>query len=309
MDIPVIGAGSVGRRHHENLCRLGVRSDLLSWRGFDAAAFRARRADAVVIATATPIRLQLVHLCRELGLPFYIEKPLAPDVVTVDRILGAAGPLAPRSMVGFMMRYHPAFRALAQRDLSSVYDASFGIGHDVRHWRSNWSFAASYAAQPQGGGVLFDLCHELDMACTLLPGLGVQEVTSLGHAAFAGVDFATRIALAGPGQLGAVAMDYLSPVSFRRIVLRGTGLVADFDLIAGRYLLQDGQGVQDLSFPFERNEMFLAAMRDFLHLVAGRPVSDVEHLPRLDLAAGTCRTIARAWGARRFTGQIEGDYT
>ena len=54
MDIPVIGAGSVGRRHHENLCRLGVRSDLLSWRGFDAAAFRARRADAVVIATATP---------------------------------------------------------------------------------------------------------------------------------------------------------------------------------------------------------------------------------------------------------------
>jgi predicted dehydrogenase len=309
MDIPVIGAGSVGRRHHENLCRLGVRSDLLSWRGFDAVAFRARRADAVVIATATPIRLQLVHLCRELGLPFYIEKPLAADVVTVDRILGAAGPLAPRSMVGFMMRYHPAFRALAQRDLSSVYDASFGIGHDVRHWRSNWSFAASYAAQPQGGGVLLDLCHEMDMACTLLPGLGVQEVTSLGHAAFAGVDFATRIALAGPGQLGAVAMDYLSPVSFRRIVLRGTGLVADFDLIAGRYLLQDGQGVQDLSFPFERNEMFLAAMRDFLHLVAGRPVSDVEHLPRLDLAAGTCRTIARAWGARRFTGQIEGDYT
>ena len=309
MDIPVIGAGSVGRRHHENLCRLGVRSDLLSWRGFDAAAFRARRADAVVIATATPVRLQLVHLCRELGLPFYIEKPLAADVVTVDRILGAAGPLAPRSMVGFMMRYHPAFRALAQRDLASVYDASFGIGHDVRHWRSNWSFAASYAAQPQGGGVLLDLCHELDMACTLLPGLGVQEVTSLGHAAFAGVDFATRIALAGPGQLGAVAMDYLSPVSFRRIVLRGTGLVADFDLIAGRYLLQDGQGVQDLSFPFERNEMFLAAMRDFLHLVAGRPVSDVEHLPRLDLAAGTCRTIARAWGARRFTGQIEGDYT
>ena len=308
MDIPVIGAGSVGRRHHENLCRLGVRSDLLSWRGFDAAAFRARRADAVVIATATPIRLQLVHLCRELGLPFYIEKPLAADVVTVDRILGAAGPLAPRSMVGFMMRYHPAFRALAQRDLSSVYDASFGIGHDVRHWRSNWSFAASYAAQPQGGGVLLDLCHELDMACTLFPGLGVQEVTSLGHAAFPGVDFATRIALAGPGQLGAVAMDYLSPVSFRRIVLRGTGLVADFDLIAGRYLLQDGQGVQDLSFPFERNEMFLAAMRDFLHLVAGRPVSDVEHLPRLDLAAGTCRTIARAWGARRFTGQIEGDY-
>lgn len=308
MHIPVIGAGSIGRRHHENLITLGVRSDLLPWRGFDAAAFRARKADAVVIATATPIRLELVQLCRDLDLPFYIEKPLAHDSATVERILAVAGPLAQRSMVGFMMRYHPAFRALAQRDLSSVYDASFGIGHDVRQWRKNWSFAGSYAAQPQGGGVLLDLCHELDMACTLLPGLGVTGVTSLGHAAFPGVDFATRIALAGAGALGTVAMDYLSPVSFRRITLRGTGIVAEFDLIAGRYTVQDGQGAQELSLPFERNEMFLAAMRDFLHLVAGRPVSDVEHLPRLDLAADTCRTIAGAWGARRFTGQIEGAY-
>lgn len=308
MYIPVIGAGSIGRRHHENLSSLGVRSDLLPWRGFDWAAFRARKADAVVIATATPVRLDLVHLCRDLDVPFYIEKPLAHETATVERILQAAGPLAQRSMVGFMMRYHPAFRTLAQSDVSTVYDAAFGIGHDVRHWRKDWSFAESYAAQPQGGGVLLDLCHELDMACTLLPGIRINDVTSLGHAAFPGVDFATRIALAGVGQLGTVAMDYLSPVSFRRIVLRGTALVADFDLIAGRYTLQDGQGVQDLSMPFDRNQMFLAAMRDFLHLVAGRPVSDVEHLPRLDLAADSCRTIANAWGARRFIGQIKGDY-
>jgi predicted dehydrogenase len=152
MYIPVIGAGSIGRRHHENLRALGVHSDLLPWRGFDAAAFRQRPADAVVIATATQVRLELVDLCRDLGLPFYVEKPLAHDPVTLERILEAAAPLAQRSMVGFMMRYHPAFRYLAQSDLSSVYDASFAIGHDVRQWRKNWSFAASYAARPDGGG-------------------------------------------------------------------------------------------------------------------------------------------------------------
>jgi predicted dehydrogenase len=308
MYIPVIGAGSIGRRHHENLCALGVHSDLLPWRGFDAAAFRQRPADAVVIATATQVRLELVDLCRDLGLPFYVEKPLAHDPVTLERILEAAAPLAQRSMVGFMMRYHPAFRYLAQSDLSSVYDASFAIGHDVRQWRKNWSFAASYAARPDGGGVLLDLCHELDMACTLFPDLAVNTVTSLGHGAFPGVDFATRVALAGDGRLGSVAMDYLSPVSFRRIVLRATALVADFDLAAGCCRLDTGQGPRDPGFPFERNQMFLAAMRDFLHLVAGRPVSDIEHLPRLDLAAGSCRTIARAWGARQFTGQVGGEF-
>jgi predicted dehydrogenase len=309
MFVPVIGAGSIGCRHHGNLQALGVRTALLPWRGFDADAFRRLGADGAVIATATQVRLDLVRLCTELQIPFYIEKPLAHDVAMVEAILAAAGGgLARRSIVGFMMRYHPAVRLLAETDLSGVYDASFGIGHDVRQWRKGWRFASSYAALPDGGGVLLDLCHELDMALVLLPGAQVAQVDSLGHAAFPGVDFATRIGMTGAGLIGSVAMDYLSPVSFRRIVLRGTGLVADFDLIAGRYRLDEGRGRRDIDLPFERNDMFLAAMRDFLHLVAGRETSGWALLPRLDLVAGNCRAIAAAWAARRFVGQVTGDY-
>lgn len=309
MFVPVIGAGSIGQRHHGNLEALGVRTVLLPWRAFDADAFRRLGADAMVIATATQVRLDLVRLCAELGIPFYVEKPLSHDPATVEAILNAAGALAQRSMVGFMMRYHPAVRLLAETDLGSVYDASFGIGHDVRLWRRNWSFAASYASRPDGGGVLLDLCHELDMALTLLPHARVTGVASLGHARFPNVDFATRIALSGDRMMGSVAMDYLSPISFRRIALRGADVVVDFDLIAGRYWIGSGQGGRHVELPFERNDMFLAAMRDFLHLVAGRsPVAGPALLPRLDLAASTCRAIAAAWSARQFGGQIEGEY-
>ncbi len=308
MFIPVIGAGSIGRRHHENLQKLGMRTALLPWREFDATAFRTLGADGVVIATATQVRLELVQLCADLGLPFYVEKPLSHDPDVVEAILAASGQVARRSVVGFMMRYHPAVRVLAECDLSSVYDASFAIGHDVRQWRRDWSFAASYAARPEGGGVLLDLCHEVDLALLLLPDATVGPVDSLGHAAFPGVDFATRLRLAGPRLIGSVAMDYLSPVSFRRITLRGTDLVADFDLIAGRYRLEQRQVARNIDLPFERNDMFLAAMRDFLHLVAGRATSDAALLPRLDLVARNCRAIAAAWSARRFTGQVTGDF-
>jgi predicted dehydrogenase len=309
MFIPVIGAGSIGQRHYANLQALGVKTVLLPWRDLDTVAFRRLGADAAVIATATPVRMDPVRLCTELNIPFYIEKPLAHDAATVEAILDLAGPLAERSMVGFMMRYHPAVHPLANLDLASIYDASFGIGHDVRQWRRNWSFARSYAARPEGGGVLLDLCHELDMALTLLPGCKVADVSSLGHAQFPGVDFASRIALARDRMIGSVAMDYLSPISYRRIVLRGTDCVADFDLIAGRYRIDAGQGAQNVELPFERNDMFLAALRDFLHLVAGRkPETDPGLLPRLDLAADNCRVIADAWSSRRFVGQIEGDY-
>jgi predicted dehydrogenase len=308
MRIAVIGAGSIGQRHAGNLASLGHEAQLMPWRGFTATALRAFRPRAAVIATATPVRLEIVALCADLGLPVYVEKPLAYDSTALADLMAAAAPVADRSMAGFMMRWHPAFRALARLDLSQVYDAGFGIGHDVRLWRKNWSFAASYAAQAQGGGVLLDLCHEIDMALTLLPQTKVGAVQSLGHRAFPGVDFASRIALEGPGLIGTVAMDYLSPVSFRRICLRGRDIVADFDLIAGRYTLDRGQGSEGLDLPFERNQMFLAAMSDFLHLVAGEAVSDVEHLPRLDRVAASSAGIARAWEARAFTGEVTGDY-
>jgi predicted dehydrogenase len=306
MFIPVIGAGAIGQRHHANLQALGIATALLPWRAFREGQLDG--ADAAVIATATDVRLDLVRLCAGRDLPIYVEKPLSHDAAVVEAILAAAAPVADRSMVGFMMRYHPAVRALAALDLSAVYDAQFGIGHDVRLWRRDWSFAHSYAARAEGGGVLLDLCHEIDLALTLLPQTRLGDPESLGHTAFPGVDFASRIPLHAPGLIGSVAMDYLSPVSFRRIVLRAPDRVADFDLIAGRYTLADGQGTRDLDLPFERNAMFLAAMGDFLHLVRGTALADDPLMPRLDRMAGTCRAIAQAWGARRFTGQVGGEY-
>jgi predicted dehydrogenase len=308
MFVPVIGAGTIGRRHHENLLALGARSALIPWRGFDAAAFRALRADAAVIATATQVRLEPLELCAGLGLPVYIEKPLAADPAVLAAILRATAGIASRSVVGFMMRHHPAVRHLAGCDLSDIYDASFAIGHDVRQWRPGWRFAGSYAARPAGGGVLLDLCHEIDLALTLLPESRLTGVQSLGHADFPGVDFASRIGLEGPGLIGAVAMDYLSPVSHRRILLRGSTQVIDFDLIGGRYRIEDARGVHDLDLSIDRNGMFLAAMADFLHLVAGRTVADDRLLPRLDRIDGVAAAIAGAHAARVFTGAVTGDY-
>jgi predicted dehydrogenase len=221
---------------------------------------------------------------------------------------GPAAPVAARSMLGYMMRYHPAIRHLARMDLGDIYRARFEIGHDVRQWRQNWRFGESYAAEPQGGGVLLDLCHELDMALTLFPDLALCQVTSLGHARYPGGDFCDEIALAGRGLTATVAMDYLSPVFLRRLSLRGTRLTVEFDLQSGRSMIATDGAWEELSLPFERNRMFLDAMGDFLALVAGRPVSDVEHLPRLDLALPSARMIVEAYQARRFTGTIAGDY-
>lgn len=306
MRIAVIGAGSIGRRHHGNLTTLGAEAVLIPWRDYRGAA-QLRGIDGVVVATATQVRLPVIADATGVGLPFYVEKPLAYDPAELTEIERLAAPVAARSMLGYMMRYHPAFRFLARTDLSDIYRARFEIGHDVRQWRQNWRFADSYAAKRQGGGVLLDLCHELDMAATLFPGLALDRVKSLGHATYPGVDFSDEILLSGE-PLTTVTMDYLSPVFLRRLTLRGTRHTVEFDLHSGNYMVaEDGRWTQ-VPMPFERNEMFLGAMGDFLALVAGKPVSDVEHLPRFDLALPSARMIVEAYQARRFVGEVAGDY-
>lgn len=303
MKVLVIGTGSIGQRHAANLAALGATAETVSIRAMGLQGALARLAqgwDAAVIATETQIRLPLIETAAAKGIPIYIEKPLAPDPDTVSAIYRAAGPIMERSVVGFMMRYHPAFRHLAASDLSDAFRYGFEIGHDVTQWRQGWSFAKSYASRPDGGGVLLDLCHELDMAHCLFPGI-LSDVECLGHVSYPQIDVATQVARAGPVQ-GTVAMDYLAPVAIRRVEIAGTESRRALDFLTGRLL----DGAEERQFPIERNQMFLAILQDFLALAAGRAPSEVEHLPRLDLVRASSEEIAKAHAMRRFTGHLDG---
>jgi predicted dehydrogenase len=306
MRVLVIGSGSIGRRHHDNLQSLGASSRLVSWRegGLGGALAALDGAEAVVVATATNIRLPLIEAAAARGLPVYVEKPLAflPD--EVEAIAVVAAPVAERSMLGYMMRYHPAVRALTDSDLSDVFQFALTIGHDVTQWRANWRFSESYAARTEGGGVLLDLCHELDLAHCLFPGLEVTRVESLGHPAFPGVDFASRISLRHQGLVGDVSMDYLTPQLHRRATLRGHERMHDFDFARQVYQATDTAGPRDLNLPLERNAMFINAMRDFLALVEGRKTSGNPLMPRLDRCLPSARLVADAWSRRAFIGEI-----
>jgi predicted dehydrogenase len=303
----VVGAGSIGQRHATNLAALGARVELLPWRHFNADEL-TQRSDiaALVIATATPIRLELIQRCGERGWPFYAEKPLAWRGEQLQAIEAAAGPVAKRSMVGFMLRYHPAVRAVAELDLSDVYRFEAEIGHDVRQWRSNWRFSQSYAATAEGGGVLLDLSHELDLVSALLPDLAVQDVRCLGHAAFPGVDFATSVQLTtAGGAAGTVALDYLAPVSIRRLTLCSLRRRIEVNLLNGELRQFTPGGEECRIFPLERNELFLSAMAEFLQLAAGMSLATDPLRPVFTAMGGSSRLISTAWEQRQFSGTVK----
>jgi predicted dehydrogenase len=305
MRILVIGAGSIGTRHAGNLAALGCEVVHAGWRqGPDVAALLAG-CDGAVIATATDVRLPLVAACAAAGVPFYCEKPLAFRPGEIEEIARLAAPVAARSMVGFMMRYHAGVRRLAALDLRDAFRFAFQIGHDVTQWRANWRFADSYAARASGGGVLLDLCHEIDMAAGLFAGLALGAVSSVGHAAFPDVDFASHVALHCGAASGVVAMDYLCPRLVRRAQVDTPRLSAAMDFAAGRWRLATADGVADEDVAQDRNAMFLDAARDWLTLLRGGSVAP--WAPTFGATLPVNRLIAQAWAARQFTGTVEKD--
>ncbi len=299
MRVVVIGAGSIGRRHAANLATLGAEPVLVPWRdcGEQGLAHAVAGCDAAVIATATDIRLAPIAACAAAGVPFYCEKPLAFRRADLAAIARAAAPVAERSAVGFMMRFHAGFRRLADADLGGCYRFALTIGHDVTQWRADWRFSQSYAARAAGGGVLLDLCHEIDMAACLMPGLDLVAAESLGHARYPGVDIATLLTLrAADGAAGTVAMDYLAPELIRAArfdTLRGS---VTMDFAAGRF--------GDVPLAQDRNAMFLAAMAAFLDHAAGRAVAD-PLFPAFARVQESCALIAAAWETRRLRGHVE----
>lgn len=313
MQFFVIGQGAIGKRHAGNLAKLGQDVTILPWRGIDLPALFAQLSDlqsgaGVVVATKTDIRLPLIRELADTGAALYLEKPLAFRRADIEEIFSIPESVQKRSMVGFMMRYHPLVKYLIDNLDESMYRAEFEIAHDVTQWRENWVFKDSYAASNNGGGVLLDLCHEIDLCQLLLGPLNIERVASIGTTSFPKVDVATDILLSNNiGLICKVTMDYLAPFLRRRGVLLGENKEITYDFVDALVTIKNGDECERKSFNLDRNEMFIAAMKDFVHLAGGGEAEN-SLVPRLDKMYENCMVIAEAWESRHFLPPLEKDF-
>lgn len=182
----IIGQGSIGRRHSMVASELGYQVATVSRRDGlgDYAAIGAALSDfdptAVVVASATADHKPDWQALREAGYdgPVLMEKPLFAGY---DE---ARGLTDDGVWVGYNLRFNPALQrlhALLQTLDEPVVAAQFLVGQYLPDWRPGRDWRTSYsAAADQGGGVLRDLSHELDMALLLFGPW--ERLTALGGA-------------------------------------------------------------------------------------------------------------------------------
>ena len=133
--------------------------------------------DALVIAAATPVHAELLHMAADASVPTFCEKPIALDLGATDDVIRHVERVRLFVQIGFQRRFDAGYRAAREAYASGA----LGAVHVVR-------LATHDPAPPpeqyiaDSGGIWRDLAiHDFDIAAWVL-GRPVVEVFAAGQA-------------------------------------------------------------------------------------------------------------------------------
>jgi len=295
LTILVVGFGSIGRRHFQNLRSLG-RRDLAVLRSGRSTLPEADsldcpvvttmeaalelRPEAAVIATPTAVHLDAALPLAQAGCHLLIEKPLSHSMRGVALLRQSVEESGARVQIGFQYRFHPGLQYLKQQlEAGSIgrpiYARAFW-GEYLPDWHPWEDYRNSYSARRDlGGGVVLTLCHPLDYLRWLLG--ETQQISALvDHVSDLELDVEDLAEITlrfEQGCVGSVHLDYFQSPAVHGLEILGSAGSLRWEASCGAVSrARADTGQDELLFTpqeFERNDMFLAEMKHFLRVVAG----------------------------------------
>ena len=311
----VVGLGSIGVRHLENLRRLGC-GRLGAFRSRQRALHKAVDLDdvamhydfgealdggydLVVVANPTALHMEYARRAAEAGCSLYIDKPLSHTLEDTDDLLRVVNEKALVVTVGCQLRFHPNLMAVKGWLEAGLVGRPLGVQVDTGEYLPEWhpweDYREGYAAREDlGGGVALTLIHEIDLLYWLLGPL--QVVNAFGGRSGAleldVEDHLTATLLSREDVPVSLHMDYLQRPPCRRMKIVGSRGSIEWDYYTGlASVTVDGAVREESRVPesWDRNDLFLGIMSDFLDSVrAGRasrvPLEDGIETLRIALA-------------------------
>ncbi len=289
----VVGLGSIGVRHFTNLRQLGCRhvgvfrslkralhkpidlSGVALYDDFDQALRQGY--NAVVVCNPTSLHLEYAQRAAEAGCHLYIEKPVSDTLENTDELLQTVQKNKLVAMIGCQFRFHPNLiaikRWLDQKLVGRLLSVYVDTGEYLPGWHPWEDYRTSYAArQDLGGGVILTLIHEIDYLYWLLGPLRPLDTIG-GNSGALEVDVEdhlTSMLLSHEHVPVMLHMDYLQRPPCRRMKIIGNHGVIEWDYYRGvARLVVDGELKETSELPhnWERNDLFLGIMADFLESV------------------------------------------
>lgn len=319
----IVGLGSVGCRHLQNLLSLGMANITLLRTGkgtrtpvvppsvaveTDLLRALARKPTVVVITNPTSLHMETALAAADAGCHLFIEKPIAHSWTGVRELHRRVISRRLVAVTGFQFRCHPLLREakrwLDEKRLGAVLVCHARYREFLPGWHPGEDYRQSYSARVKlGGGPVLTLSHPFDYLRWLLGDVRAVSGTTakLSPLEIDTEDVAQVLLHFASGALGIVELDYVQHPREHSLQIIGEEGTIDLDFQQNtlEWIPAHGADPQLLRAPadFERNTMFISEMKNLIAAILGQedPVCSLEDgIRALEISLAVhCSTVVK----------------
>jgi predicted dehydrogenase len=269
MKLLIIGYGSIGARHARLAAELKAEVACVS--NNPDCPYKTFPAVEIACSTWMPDRILIANATnKHLSALMEIEKTqYSGDILIEKPIFDQASSYQPKSpdkiFVAYNLRFHPLIKELKkQLGHRKIFSAEFHVGQYLPDWRPGTDYRDSYSAYAeQGGGVLRDLSHEIDLAFWLCgaPERVIATGGKLSELEITSDDVFMSLVQTAHCKAVSISLNYLNKVPQRLIRINAEELTLTLDLVAGKLDL-NGQLIEHRP---DRDDQYTSQIDNFMN--------------------------------------------
>jgi predicted dehydrogenase len=295
-NILIVGYGSIGKRHYNNLKTIGYKniSIVRSGKGiikdeindedkiyYDLDEALKFDPEIVFITNPTSYHIDSALKAAKAGCHIFIEKPVSNSINKCDKLLAVIEEKKLITMVGFQFRFHPFLirlkEMLKNKEITNIYRVEACYSEYLPNWHPWEEYKLSYASRKElGGGVILTLTHSLDYLYWIFGEISkIQATYNKLELLDTNVedDIASLNLKFASGLLGHVHLDFFGrpPKHFLSIFSDNFNINIDFIKNIMTQEFNDGRTKElNLEKSFERNDMYLNEILHFFECISNR---------------------------------------
>ena len=181
MKVLIIGYGSIGKRHTNNLISLGINDIIICSKNKEALKLKNKKIkiftsinealkenpDISIICNETSLHVKTALKLAENNSHLFIEKPLSNSLKNIPNLVKIIKNKKLITMVGCNMRFHDGIKQIKKliekNEIGRIFSVIVENGSYMPDWHPWEDYRISYASRKQlGGGVILTQIHELD---------------------------------------------------------------------------------------------------------------------------------------------------
>lgn len=291
MNILIIGYGSVGKRHAKNLARLGItffvvepnitRLNEASTEGYIGYASLdevdyTHKFDAVMVCSPPAFHIDQTIWALKLGKKVFLEKPMGINLEQCKSLLKYD---YKKIFIGYTYQWNPQFRKLKKDieigEVGKLYYANFVIGMNLEDWHPWESYQDFFMSSLElGGGALLDESHFIELAIDLF---GLPEKIAGTQSKISNLEIETDDYVFAQFQYKNLLVDIKLDLfkrpheSFIQVYGENGSINCDFIRkinVSTTYKSYADSTTNLHQFDYERNDLFVSMIDDFLYFVS-----------------------------------------